>query len=175
MVTDGAEASQLVEFAGRACYETWDKPNPHTATNAAYVRHVLDVGHLTVLEHATATMYLRGVAFLCRGDYAAPALSFSQLSQRYVPAQEARVVVPEHIKADEHLTDLFLRSADLAHQVYEELLEGMDGEQVGVENKRRPTAPVVPTRCCSQTSAPSCTGCAAELCGNSVRDDGKFA
>lgn len=74
--TDGAEASQLVEFAGRACYETWDKPNPHTATNAAYVRHVLDVGHLTVLEHATATMYLRGVAFLCRGDYAAPALFF---------------------------------------------------------------------------------------------------
>ncbi|WP_295643209.1 FAD-dependent thymidylate synthase [uncultured Corynebacterium sp.] len=135
--TDGAEASQLVEFAGRACYETWDKPNPHTATNAAYVRHVLDVGHLTVLEHATATMYLRGVSRSCAAEIVRHRhFSFSQLSQRYVPAHEARVVVPEHIKTDEHLTELFLRSADLAHQVYEELLEGIEGEQVGVGQER---------------------------------------
>lgn len=134
--TDGAPASQLVEFAGRACYETWDKPNPHTATNAAYVRHVLDVGHLTVLEHASATMYLRGVSRSCAAEIMRHRhFSFSQLSQRYVPTHEARVVVPEHIKKDSHLTALFLRSADLAHQVYEELLEGMDGEQVGVDKE----------------------------------------
>lgn len=43
---DGGEA--LIEFAGRACYETWDKPNPRTATNEGYLRHVLEVGHTSL-------------------------------------------------------------------------------------------------------------------------------
>lgn len=37
--TDAEGSEALTEFAGRACYETWDKPNPHTATNAGYIRH----------------------------------------------------------------------------------------------------------------------------------------
>ena len=41
--SDVDDSAALVEFAGRACYETWDKPNPHTATNAAYVRHIMDL------------------------------------------------------------------------------------------------------------------------------------
>ena len=45
---DGGEA--LIEFAGRACYESWDKPNPRTATNAGYLRHVLEVGHTSLFE-----------------------------------------------------------------------------------------------------------------------------
>ena len=31
---DGGQA--LAEFAGRACYQSWSKPNPSTATNAGY-------------------------------------------------------------------------------------------------------------------------------------------
>src|SRR5258708_36798817 len=57
---DGGEA--LAEFAGRACYQSWNKPNPATATNSGYLTHILDVGHLSVLEHGTVTFYLTGVA-----------------------------------------------------------------------------------------------------------------
>src|SRR5579885_3760824 len=39
---DGGQA--LAEFAGRACYQSWSKPNPATATNAGYLRHILEVG-----------------------------------------------------------------------------------------------------------------------------------
>ena len=39
--TDGGSA--LVEFAGRACYQSWSKPNPRTATNASYIKHIIDV------------------------------------------------------------------------------------------------------------------------------------
>ena len=35
---DGGQA--LAEFAGRACYQSWKKPNPATATNAGYIRHI---------------------------------------------------------------------------------------------------------------------------------------
>lgn len=124
--TEASDNSAMVEFAGRACYETWDKPNPHTATNDAYVRHILDVGHMTVLEHASATMYLRGVSRSCSHEIMRHRhFSFSQLSQRYVPSDEARVVVPEAVLKDEHLTQLFLQTADVAYEAYGELLDGI--------------------------------------------------
>lgn len=124
--TDADDGSALAEFAGRACYETWDKPNPHTATNTAYLRHILDVGHNAVLEHSTATMYLRGVSRSCGSEIMRHRhFSFSQLSQRYVPAEEAHVVVPEDIAHDKGLTRLFLQAADVAFDAYRELLEGL--------------------------------------------------
>lgn len=124
--TDADGGSALVEFAGRACYETWDKPNPHTASNDAYVRHILDVGHTTLLEHSNATMYLRGVSRSCSHEIMRHRhFSFSQLSQRYVPADEARVVVPEAVLQDERLTKLFLQTADVAYDAYGELLDGI--------------------------------------------------
>ena len=44
--TDADGGQALAEFAGRACYQSWNKPNPATATNAGYLRHILEVGHL---------------------------------------------------------------------------------------------------------------------------------
>lgn len=124
--TEATDGAALVEFAGRACYETWDKPNPHTATNDAYVRHILDVGHMTVLEHSSATMYLRGVSRSCSHEIMRHRhFSFSQLSQRYVPSDEARVVVPDAVLRDERLTKLFLQTADVAYDSYGELLDGI--------------------------------------------------
>jgi thymidylate synthase (FAD) len=66
-VTPDAEGGQAIaEFAGRACYQSWTKPNPATATNTGYLRHILDVGHLSVLEHGTATFCLTGVSRSCQ-------------------------------------------------------------------------------------------------------------
>ncbi len=56
------DGEALVEFAGRACYESFDKPNPRTAENSAYLRQILEVGHDALLEHATATLYIRGLS-----------------------------------------------------------------------------------------------------------------
>ena len=58
--TDADGGPALVEFAGRACYQSWSKPNPRTATNAGYLRHIIDVGHFSVLEHATVSFYITG-------------------------------------------------------------------------------------------------------------------
>ena len=60
---DGGEA--LAEFAGRACYQSWSKPNPRTATNAGYLRHLLEVGHESVLEHGTVSFYITGTSRSC--------------------------------------------------------------------------------------------------------------
>jgi thymidylate synthase (FAD) len=125
--TDGGQA--LAEFAGRACYQSWHKPNPTTATNAGYLRHILEVGHLSVLEHGTVTFYLSGVSRsftheLIRHRH----FSYSQLSQRYVPERDAAMVEPEIIAADPELHKRFLAAADASVAAYNDLLEGLEAK-----------------------------------------------
>lgn len=121
------DAEGLVEFAGRACYETFDKPNPHTATNETYLRHIMEVGHHALLEHATATMYVRGLSRSATHELVRHRhFSFSQLSQRFVHSDTNHVVVPDLIAQDEDLTRLFLRSVDESRFVYEELLDALE-------------------------------------------------
>lgn len=122
---DGGEA--LVEFAGRACYQSWSKPNPRTATNAAYLRHIIEVGHFSVLEHATASLYITGVSRSCTHELIRHRhFSYSQLSQRYVPDGDARVVVPPGIDDDPELRSLLLAAADASREAYEQLLARLE-------------------------------------------------
>jgi thymidylate synthase (FAD) len=131
--TDGGEA--LAEFAGRACYQSWKKPNPATATNAGYLRHILNVGHLSVLEHGTVTFYLTGVSRsftheLIRHRH----FSYSQLSQRYVPERDAAMVEPDVIADDPELHAKFVAAAEASLTAYTELLEGLEKKFADVQN-----------------------------------------
>jgi thymidylate synthase (FAD) len=125
--TDAVGGEALAEFAGRACYQSWQKPNPATATNAGYLEHIIDVGHLSVLEHGSVTFYRRGISRsvtheLIRHRH----FSYSQLSQRYVPEHNAEFVVPEVIAADPELHERFVRAASASAAAYEELLAGLE-------------------------------------------------
>ncbi len=124
---DGGEA--LVEFAGRACYQSWSKPNPRTATNASYLKHIIDVGHFAVLEHASVTFYITGVSRSCTHELIRHRhFSYSQLSQRYVPEDDARVVIPPGLEDDPELRQLVLDAADSSRRVYLELLAGLEAK-----------------------------------------------
>jgi thymidylate synthase (FAD) len=124
--TDADGGQALVEFAGRAVYEAWDRPNPATATNRGYVRHVLDVGHLALLEHATVTVYVTGISRAVAHELVRHRhLSTSQLSPRHVP-ERAAVVEPAVIAADPDLHARFLAATDAALAAYEELLDGLE-------------------------------------------------
>lgn len=125
--TDADGGQALAEFAGRACYQSWDKPNPATATNAGYLRHILEVGHLAVLEHGTVSMYLTGVSRSLSHELVRHRhLSCSQLSQRYVPEGDAELVEPAVIAGDPELHALFLASTGAAQEAYEQLLAGLE-------------------------------------------------
>jgi len=136
--TDAEGGQALAEFAGRACYESWDKPNPATATNRTYLAHILEVGHLSVLEHGSATFYLTGVSRsftheLVRHRH----LSYSQLSQRYVPEHDAAMVEPEVIAADPELHERFVAATEASRKAYEELLAGLEARLAGPEGTLR--------------------------------------
>ncbi|MBY6367425.1 FAD-dependent thymidylate synthase [Rhodococcoides corynebacterioides] len=125
--TDAEGGEALVEFAGRACYQSWDKPNPRTATNAGYLRHLLAVGNFSVLEHATASFYVTGISRSCSHELIRHRhFSFSQLSQRSVSERDARMVVPPAIDADETLRDLFREATDESRAAYDRLLTALE-------------------------------------------------
>lgn len=127
--TDADGGAALVEFAGRACYQSWSKPNPRTATNAAYLRHIIDVGHFSVLEHASVSFYITGVSRSCTHELIRHRhFSYSQLSQRYVPEQDSQVVVPAGIEDDPELRNDFLAAADASRAAYTELLARLEAK-----------------------------------------------
>lgn len=127
--TDADGGPALVEFAGRACYQSWDKPNPRTATNASYIKHIIDVGHFSVLEHASVSFYVTGISRSCTHELIRHRhFSYSQLSQRYVPEHDAQVVLPPGIEGDLELEELFLAAADASRAAYTELLTRLDAK-----------------------------------------------
>ncbi|HVK22850.1 MAG TPA: FAD-dependent thymidylate synthase [Actinokineospora sp.] len=130
---DGGEA--LAEFAGRACYQSWKKPNPATASNAGYINHIIEVGHLSVLEHGSVSFYMTGLSRsltheLIRHRH----FSYSQLSQRYVPEKSAAMVEPDVIANDPELHAKFLEAAQAAQDAYNELLAGLEKKFADVKS-----------------------------------------
>lgn len=133
--TDADGGQALAEFAGRACYQSWKKPNPATATNAGYLRHILEIGHLSVLEHGVASFYLTGVSRsltheLIRHRHFSP----SQLSQRYVPERDAAMVEPAVIAEDPELHAEFMGAAAAAVESYTRILAGLERRYAGEGN-----------------------------------------
>lgn len=130
--TDADGGAALVEFAGRACYQSWSKPNPRTATNASYVRHIIDVGHFSVLEHASVSFYITGVSRSCTHELIRHRhFSYSQLSQRYVPEHDSQVVAPPGIEDDPELQEIFTAAADAGRAAYTELLSKLEAKFIG--------------------------------------------
>ena len=123
------EADELAEVAGRLCYQSWDRPNPKTATNEGYLANILRQGHESVLEHASVTFYVEGVsrallAELTRHRH----LSFSVVSQRYVDAAQLDRVWPPilrelDIETRDRIADLIAGQYDESLRAYGEIVE----------------------------------------------------
>ena len=93
--TDSSVAGEvLAEVAGRVCYMSYAKPRP--GGNAEYIRHIKEVGHGSVLEHAVYTLIITGVSRSFSHELVRhrAGFAYSQLSQRYVDASQCRFIVP---------------------------------------------------------------------------------
>jgi thymidylate synthase (FAD) len=127
--TDADGGQALTEFAGRACYQSWSKPNPRTATNASYLRHIIDVGHFSVLEHASVSFYITGLSRSCTHELIRHRhFSYSQLSQRFVPERDSQVVLPPGMEDDSEVQELFLAAADSSREAYSTLLAKLEAK-----------------------------------------------
>lgn len=90
------DGQAVSEFAGRACYQSFDRPNPKTATNKGYLHHIQEQKHDNVLEHASAGFYITGISRTCSHELVRHRhFTYSQLSQRYVDGKDSLFVVPQ--------------------------------------------------------------------------------
>ena len=90
----------LTEFAGRACYQSFHKPNPKTADTGDYLRRTLfEQKHWSIAEHASATFYITGVSRALTHELIRHRhLSYSQLSQRFVDESDGNIVLPPAVR-----------------------------------------------------------------------------
>lgn len=94
------DTETLMEFAGRECYDSHDRPNPATSTTQTYLQRTLfEQAHWSIAEHASATLHITGVsrAFLTELTRHRH-LSFSVRSQRFVDESDCNVVMPPAIR-----------------------------------------------------------------------------
>lgn len=131
---EGRGGEDLVEFAGRACYQSWSRPNPATATRDGYLRHILQVGHYSVLEHGSISVYLTGVSRSLTHELVRHRhFSYSQLSQRYVKTAGA-VIMPQVI-ADAGVSGIFSEAIANAQRAYTHLVMELDDHYRHEPNK----------------------------------------
>jgi thymidylate synthase (FAD) len=134
-------ADAVAEFAGRLCYQSWDRPNPSTRSNQAYLRNILEQEHFSVLEHSGFTVAITGVSRsfsheLVRHRH----LSFSQLSQRFVDEASAGFVVPPLFRDDPEATAVLREFHEACLGAYRRLLEIAErklAEQPGLSRTAR--------------------------------------
>ncbi|QFG25471.1 FAD-dependent thymidylate synthase [Actinomadura sp. WMMB 499] len=99
-VRNDKDSDVLAEFAGRACYQSWSRPNPATAHNADYIRSAVhEKGHESIAAHASVTYYITGVSrALTHEMIRSRFLAFSEVSQRYVDANQLGTVTPPALR-----------------------------------------------------------------------------
>ncbi len=130
---------ELAEAAGRLCYQSWERPNPKTATNDAYLANIIAQQHFSVLEHGSVTFYVAGVSRnllieLERHRH----LSFSVVSQRYVDQNSFGYVVPPGFdQLDPYTAELLREDLELHHERSMSLYNAIYDAEINAGAKRK--------------------------------------
>lgn len=114
----------LMEAAGRLCYLSYDgKGRGHDA----HIKHVIEVAHGSVLEHANFNFIIWGVSRSLTHELVRHriGMSYSQLSQRYVNESDTAFVVPPAIQDllvfDGSLYEEWIAHCEISRQLYAKL------------------------------------------------------
>lgn len=134
----GGEA--LSEVGGRYCYLSFAAPRP--GGNAAYLRHIKESGHGSVLEHAVYTFVVTGVSRTLTHELVRhrAGWSFSQLSQRYVDESATEVVVPPELAREVAAAAAYLTGRNGGPAWDQNFVEGQT-HYFFDETEGRPTTP----------------------------------
>lgn len=128
------DSQVTVEFAGRTCYQSWQKGRPHRE----YIQHIVGEKHHSVLEHAQFTFAIAGVsrtllAELTRHRHLSP----SVLSQRYVDHSTMGFVLPPELTdlpLSSQVHTLFRQACEVSQSLYRNIVEELTA--AGWDRKR---------------------------------------
>ncbi|MEE2040110.1 FAD-dependent thymidylate synthase [Nocardiopsis sp. CT-R113] len=139
------DAEHLAEFAGRSCYLSWERPNPATAHTSDYLANIIRQGHLSVLEHATATFYITGVSrSLTHELIRHRLLSYSQVSQRFVDFSHAELITPPAARGDRAAWEILEDVTAFSRDAYRKLVDLFTERGYGRKQAREAARAVLP-------------------------------
>ncbi len=119
---EGEPPEKIIELAARTSYKSFSRMGE--GTEKRLIRHLVRLGHLSVLEHASATFRVKGISRACTHQLVRHRLaSFTQESQRYVNEEGFSFVTPDAIQRDEKAKELFSNTMKELSKVYKELLD----------------------------------------------------
>ncbi len=132
---------EVIEQAARTCYLSWDRMG--SSDSGSFIRRLIRAGHLSVLEHASASFRFQGVSRALTHQLVRHRLfSFSQQSQRYVNEEEFDYVIPPSIEENPEMLDRFKKAM--------EDLSGLYRDMISKGVKREDARYVLPNSCCSE-------------------------
>lgn len=100
------DAEQLCEIAGRLCYSSGDK----LGTNDKWLESRIKQGHQTIIEHGSASFYIKASRVFSHEIVRHRIANYSQRSQRYVKESEPDYILPPEFENDENALKVFRRS-----------------------------------------------------------------
>ena len=115
LITSTANAEEL---CGQAAAVSTNSKNPESA-----LRHSLESGHMSILEHAVFTFKIEGLSRVALAQLTRHRLaSFVVQSQRYVKLKEPEMVIPESIANSEFCVEAKGIMAE-ASELYQRMVE----------------------------------------------------
>jgi thymidylate synthase (FAD) len=140
--SDSDVAAEVISEAnGRICYMSFATPRP--GGNSAYLHHIKEVGHGSVLEGAVWNFIFTGVSrsLLAELTRHRAGTGFSVLSQRYVDESVAEYVVPDIIACDPELMPLWEKAVTLSHSAYVDLSDKLNERLKDPTSRQAATLP----------------------------------
>jgi len=116
LVTYTPNPEEVIEKAGRVCYDTMDR----FRTNPSRIQDWIKVGHESMLEHASATFQIIASRVFTHEIVRHRIASYSQRSQRYVFESLPEFYSPPQF--DDEANKLFEELMDNCWSVYKELI-----------------------------------------------------
>lgn len=134
-------AEKLIEEAARTCYRSRSRAGP--GTERKLIPKLIENGHHSVVEHASATFRLTGVSrALTHQLVRHRPCSYSQRSQRYVNESNYDFVEPPSIAENPKAHAIFQRFMANARKAYTDL------QELGIKNQDARF--VLPNAVCSE-------------------------
>jgi flavin-dependent thymidylate synthase len=89
---------RIIEVGGRVCYMSFKNPRP--GGNREYIKHIIESGHGSCLEHANFSVIMTGISRSLTHQLARhrAGIAFGQLSQRFVKNGTRGMVVRPMMK-----------------------------------------------------------------------------
>lgn len=139
-----SDAERLTEVMGRLCYRSFEPGlNPNVTRvregNGKYLQNIVEVGHGSVLEHASLNFIFADVSRVVTHELVRhrAGTGISQESLRFVRLDTLSAYVPIQIRENERGMEIFARTMDALEKLQLELAEeyGIDAESFGVKKK----------------------------------------